>query len=144
MDNNFGILIIDNDTKSCGCLSDLLRAFGFPTECVGGLDLAKTLLLQKTYHAILLDLWTDRRKGDNLLSLLKEYERADPVIMMSDLADDDLWVHCLNSGAVDLLFKPVQADLLKHALSLAANMTRLPVRPRQVLKSPQNAGSVLT
>lgn len=145
MDNRCCILIIDSDSKSCWFLSDLLRAFGFSAECALGLGLAKTLLLKKTYHAILLDLWTDRREGDNLLSLLKEHERTDPVIMMSELADDELWVHC-HKRAVDLLLKPVQADQLKHALCMAGNnkIVTQPAMPNAQIPAKSHQSAELT
>ena len=119
METDKQILIMDDDPHVCDYLTDLIHYFGLEVECVHACDSALHRLKEKTYDALLLDRWMEDGQGDAILDWLRENRREERAIIMSVLADYDMWMELMDKGAVDLLSKPVQPAQLKRALQLA-------------------------
>lgn len=119
MDSGKSILVLDDDPRACAYLGDLLRHAGFAVDVEHSCKTAIKRLGEKSYDAILTDQWPAGGCGESVIHWLKAHDRRDPLIVMSALADYDLWIDLVNKGAADLLSKPVQPNQLYRALQLA-------------------------
>ena len=70
--------------------------------------------------------------GEGVLEWVRRHGRTIPVIMVSEAADNELWIDVLNRGAADLIAKPVRPDQLRGTLSRMVSGRRVdsPKRPR--------------
>lgn len=110
---------MDDDPHVCAYLEDLLRYFGYGVDCVQSCKSARKRVELRRYDGFLMDLWMADGRGDQMLDWLREQGHIQPVVMMSGLADYDLWIDLVNKGAADLIPKPVQPAQLKRVLELA-------------------------
>ena len=113
------ILLMDDDPHVCAYLEDLLRYYGYGVDCAQSCKAARKRVETRAYDGYLMDLWMADGRGDQMLDWLREQGHAEPVVMMSGLADYDLWIDLVNKGAADLIPKPIQPAQLKRVLELA-------------------------
>lgn len=119
MGDKMCILIMDDDPYIRAYLADVLRHFGFEVDQAGSCQGVIRRLEKRSYDGLLLDQWAGDGCGEQVLDWLRRSGREEPVIMMSALADYDLWIKLMNKGVADLLAKPVQPSQLKRSLQLA-------------------------
>jgi DNA-binding response OmpR family regulator len=117
MDNR-RILVLDDDPYVCSYVTDLLRHFGYDVDCAQTLEGAIRQLRSRPYDGLLVDYFMPGDNGMRLLAWLKQEERTEPAIMMSEMADYDLMIELVNKGAADLIPKPVQPGQLKYTLEM--------------------------
>jgi DNA-binding NtrC family response regulator len=122
------ILVMDDDPHVCDYLKDILEYFGYEVECVQSCSGAMQELKHRSFDGLLLDIWMDDGRGDGILDWLRERGQMVPVVMMSGLADHDLWVDLINRGAADLIPKPIAPDQLRRILKLAFHDHSLPTK----------------
>lgn len=109
------ILIVDDNPSNRELLSrQLMRAGHTIAEAEGG-QAALSKVESEGFDLILLDLMMPDISGYEVLCRLKAApEHAEvPVIMISALDDLDSVIRCVEAGAVDYLFKPFDATLLR-------------------------------
>lgn len=119
MKKYYRFLVMDDDPRVCASLADYLGQFGYQVDCAARTEHAIDLLARGSYDGLLLDAINEPRGGHPVLRWLKRHERHEPVIMMSDWADEDMWVDLVSQGAVDLLSKPIKSQPLEQALGRA-------------------------
>ena len=119
------ILIMDDDPYASALLEGIVRRFGYLVECAINCDEAIGRLKQRRYDGVILDAWLEHEQGEKVLGWVRTEQRAEPIIMMSDTPNDELWVELIDKGAVDLIAKPVQPAQVKRTLQLAVEKHRL-------------------
>ena len=127
------LLVVDDETP---ILDSLQRSLGGPRSawqvtCVDRASAALGLLTEDRFDAVVTDI---RMPGMTGLELLAEIRRSQqtrdtPVVVLTGLADHGLKQRALESGASDLLGKPVDAGLLvarlENVLAMKAEHDRL-------------------
>jgi adenylate cyclase len=127
------ILIVDDNPSNRELLGrQLMRAGHTIAEAEGG-HAALSKLASETFDLVLLDLMMPDISGYEVLCRLKaQSATADiPVIMISALDDLDSVIRCIEAGAVDYLFKPFDATLLRARIG--SSMENKLLRDREKL-----------
>src|SRR3954470_10396645 len=109
------ILIVDDNPSNRELLGrQLMRAGHAVAEAEGG-QTALSKVESEDFDLILLDLMMPDISGYEVLCRLKAQPGTAevPVIMISALDDLDSVIRCIEAGAVDYLFKPFDATLLR-------------------------------
>jgi adenylate cyclase len=127
------ILIVDDNPSNRELLGrQLMRAGHTITEADGG-HAALNKLESETFDLILLDLMMPDISGYAVLCRLKAQPATSeiPVIMISALDDLDSVIRCIEAGAIDYLFKPFDATLLRARIG--SSMENKLLRDREKL-----------
>ncbi|CAN5358587.1 hybrid sensor histidine kinase/response regulator [soil metagenome] len=108
------VLVVDDNADNRDVLARRLSKRGYEVDTAPGGDVALTLLSQKDYDVVLLDVMMPGIDGVEVLRRVKADEslRAIPVIMISALDEIDAVVRCIEIGAADYLSKPFDSTLL--------------------------------
>lgn len=103
------ILIIDDQQVNARLLEEILRKAGFKniTSITDSRD-AQAIYTTLKPHAVVLDIDMPYVDGFQIISQLKKIEGDDylPVLMLTQMGDNDLRFLALESGARDYLNKP--------------------------------------
>ncbi len=113
------ILIADDDRHLRESLCEILTDIGWQaTPASSGQDAIKRLELG-AYDLLLSDVDMPDMTGFQLLAWARDHHHAEPMVLMSARADQQLSRAALSAGAVSLLPKPVQVgdlNALVHRL----------------------------
>lgn len=119
------VLIVDDEATTRLILKNMLQKAGYKNvvAAADGPSALKLLSEGEEFHLIICDIHMPVMDGVQLLTELKQIDRAKdiPVVMMSATEDLDIIYRCLKLGADDYIFKPVRSELLKN---LWANISR--------------------
>jgi DNA-binding response OmpR family regulator len=115
------ILIVDDEPRIRAFIERALAAAGYTTEYADCGQAALRQLLGSRYDLVILDLLMPDLDGRRVLGELLAARPAQPVIVLSCVADVAAKVDCLERGAQDYLTKP---------FSLAELLARVRVRLR--------------
>ncbi len=111
------ILIVDDDPLMAMTLVDIVRVKGYDAESVQtGYD-ALRQLAEKRFDCVLTDVKMPGISGVELFQELKPIQPGLPVIFMTAYSASDLVQRGLEEGAITILTKPVDIDLLLRLLS---------------------------
>ncbi len=95
-------------------------ADGFDLKCVGRLSDAMQCLDENEYDIILMDLTLPDSEGFNTFISVRMHSPEVPIILLTDLNDEDLAVRSLQNGAQDYLIKgQVDPHLLRRSIRFA-------------------------
>ncbi len=103
------ILIIDDQQVNSRLLENILQKSGFKNiTCVHDPRDAQAVYTELKPHAVVLDIDMPYVDGFQIISQLKKNEGDDylPVLMLTQIGDNDLRFLALESGAKDYLNKP--------------------------------------
>jgi DNA-binding NtrC family response regulator len=131
------ILIVDDDRLVAQTLEQQLGAMGFKTTVAPDGKAANTILPQREFGLVLLDLALPDTTGLDLLRKWRDITRQVPIIMISGTATIPEAVEALKLGAVDFLVKPVDMRLLDAVVKRTLNSQLLQkenVRLRQLTR----------
>ncbi|MDI9641844.1 PAS domain S-box protein [Geitlerinema splendidum] len=131
---NQPILICEDDPDIAQLLGMMLQQDGFSTDIAYNAAEAKTLLAQKPYAAMTIDLSLPGQSGISLIRELREQEqtRSLPLIVVSATAQQGReQLQGFGFAIVDWLNKPIDRDLLATAIRQA--VTRQAVNKPQIL-----------
>lgn len=107
------ILIVDLNRFAQGYVRDLLVYFGYSVDCVSNWDEARMAVSRTHYNLVMFDEGLVHRGLGTPIRALREEGFDQPVLIMSDMALSELWMNCMELGAVDLISKPVSPSTLK-------------------------------
>jgi len=109
------ILVVDDQEANRDILSRRLQRDGFDAYCAADGEEALTLVRQRGFDLILLDIMMPKLNGYEVLERLQEHPnlRHIPVVVISALEELDSAVRCIELGAVDYLPKPCNPVLLR-------------------------------
>ncbi|MCL5269588.1 MAG: response regulator, partial [bacterium] len=127
------ILVIDDDPNVCLYLEELVGKLGYGVETALTCREAIARLNESVYDGLLLDIYLEDGRGDEILDWLSSHRRRDPAIMMSGLADYSLLTDVVEKGAADLIPKPIQPSVLRRTLRLIVDQR---IRPHRAPNPP--------
>jgi putative two-component system response regulator len=113
------ILIVDDNLVSLRQISALLSK-DYDVSLAKSGELALQICAQEQPDLILLDVEMPGMDGFETIARLKENERLKniPVIFLTGNHDAETEVKCLESGAMDFITKPANAEILHHRIEL--------------------------
>jgi len=114
------ILLVDDEVGIQQSLSAVLREEGFAVETVGNGEACLSLLENKSFELILLDIWLPGMDGLETLEALKRMAVQSAVVMISGHGTIEAAVKATRLGAFDFLEKPLSIEktllVVKNAL----------------------------
>jgi PAS domain S-box-containing protein len=121
------ILVVDDTTANLQLLTDLLSERGYAVYPASDGELALAFVQSTLPNLILLDIRMPGMDGFEVCRRLKadERTRSVPVIFISILEDEDDKVKGFQSGAVDYISKPFQAEEVLARVSLHLKLRKL-------------------
>lgn len=126
------ILIVDDDTAHLLMLRTLLKSFGHEVESATDGEDAITMVKEKPFDLILMDVRMAHIGGIEALRQIKECNPAIPVIIMTAYSSVDTAVEAMKLGAYDYLTKPLNFEELKIILDRAMDHLRLTLENRSL------------
>jgi signal transduction histidine kinase len=118
------ILVVDDDDRNLLALSEVLSPIAKVVTASSGRD-ALRLLLKEDYAVILLDVFMPGLDGYETAGLIREREQTAriPIIFLSAVnKETEHLVKGYEMGAVDYVFKPVDALILKSKVSVFVDL----------------------
>jgi diguanylate cyclase (GGDEF)-like protein/PAS domain S-box-containing protein len=125
------ILCVDDDIAGLTQLGQQLRQAGYAVTAAAGGQAALDLMDAQRFDLLMLDLSMPDMGGLEVLYRVRQALRPDelPIIMMSDVGEDDLVAGALNDGADDYVSKPLHLPVamarirshLARCAAIAAN-----------------------
>lgn len=113
------LLLVEDNERLAGHLSEALRASGFVVDAVATAGDCDSATRATPYDAILLDLGLPDEDGLALLDRLRQRDRATPVLVLTARDSTESLVAGLNKGADDYLRKPFDnAELVARIRAL--------------------------
>jgi len=126
--NDPRLLIVDDDDFNRSIISHLLEKEGYTNLDMaenGSVALAK--IRERDYDTILLDVEMPELDGFGVLKQLQKDMRLRdiPIIMVSGVNDTEAVIKCIELGAADFLYKPINPTLLRARLGACLEKKRL-------------------
>ena len=121
------VLVVDDNEANRDMLSRRCQRQGMTVETAGDGRQALTLVRERTFDLILLDIMMPELDGYSVLQQLKADPETHhiPVIMISALDDLDSVIRCIEAGAEDYLPKPFNPTLLRARISVCLEKKRM-------------------
>ncbi|HHG74697.1 MAG TPA: sigma-54-dependent Fis family transcriptional regulator, partial [Persephonella sp.] len=107
---NFSILIVDDEKNITDLLKDILEDEGFNVDVAFDISSAKEKIKEKDFDIVFLDVWLPDGEGTDLIPVIKESNQITKVIMISGHANIPIAVKALKEGAYDFLEKPISTE----------------------------------
>lgn len=119
------VLVIDDDVDVRDAVGRLLRSAGWKTEAFASASEFRERLPIAGAGCVILDISMPGMSGPQLHDWMREHDLSLPVIYLSGCCDVPTSVHAMKLGALDVLEKPADADVLLDAVSTAVERHRL-------------------
>jgi len=133
------VLILDDDAQTGRMLRAALASWGLTADTLQEPLRSLDLLRQHEYDLILLDVVMPDVSGMDLLASIREVCPAACVIMMTGYADKAMAIEALRMGAFDFLEKPIDLQLLQHAVKRALETQAMAQAHRHTLSELQRS-----
>ena len=119
------ILAVDDDPAILELVKDILGAAGYVVETVRSGQQALALLEAQVYDLVLTDMKMPEMGGMELIQYLRLNHPDTLVIVFTGFASYQDAVAAVKLGAFDYLTKPLQPEILRHAIERALEHQRL-------------------
>ena len=119
------VLVVDDDTGHLAMLQTLLKSWGYSVETANDGSEALTKCKIRAFDLVLMDIRMAQMDGIEALRLIKDYNPAIPVLIMTAYSSVDSAVQALKAGAYDYLTKPLDMELVKLTIERALDHVRL-------------------
>ena len=119
------ILIVEDDKGNLAMLQTMLQGWKFRVQGAEDGEEAVSLIKDRPYDAVLMDVRMAGMGGIEALRQMKEYNPAIPVIIMTAYSSVDSAVEAMKLGAYDYLTKPLNFEELKLTLERALDHMQL-------------------
>ncbi len=117
------LMLVDDEPAQCRLVAAIAGRAGWRTIFARDAETAIAMLGTQDgmmLDAILLDQWVPGSDAATLIAELKSRRPALPVLLMTAIGSTDSAIEAMRAGASDYIIKPVAAERLIAALSLAA------------------------
>lgn len=128
---NETLLLVDDEEGIRNVLTISLTDAGYAVITAAGVEEALARFAEQRPDIILTDIKMPGRTGIDLLRTVKELDSDVEVIMLTGHGDLDLAIQSLQLDATDFLTKPVNDEVLMHALRRAGERIRMRRNLRQ-------------
>lgn len=114
------ILVVDDDRHVLESILLILNAHGYPVVSADCALNALERLEDREISIVLTDIRMPGMDGLELAAKIHERDPDLPVLIMTAYAETELAVSALKSGAFDFIYKPLNHEILFHAIERAA------------------------
>jgi DNA-binding NtrC family response regulator len=121
MKTKLKILIVDDDINMAHTLADILAISGYLPLEANSAPKALDIIKEKQVDCVLTDVRMGGMSGVELFEEIQKIKPDLPVVMMTAYAPDDQIRHGLKIGALGLLTKPLEINLLLNFLTILSN-----------------------
>ena len=135
MNNKFSILVVDDDDAHRTMLRTLVGGWGYRIHEADDGTVATEKVREQSYDLVLMDVRMVQMSGLEALEIIKSYNPAIPIIIMTAYSSVDTAVEALKRGAHDYLTKPLDFEKLKITIERAMEHTRLKEENRLLKES---------
>jgi len=118
MKEQIKVLVVDDDRSMVKTICDILRISGFGAESAFSGEEALEKVKRERPDCILMDIKMPGINGVEALRRIKEFLPDLPVVLMSAYATDEQAEEAKKNGALALLTKPIDIQMLLFFLSL--------------------------
>jgi len=125
MDNQFRVLVIDDDDPSREVMELLLRKAGFCVQSVNNGADGVALVRDGAADLVLVDLFLPDKSGIEILREIRQLAPEIEVVVITGHASAQTAVTAMKEGAFDYITKPVNFDELKIVIAKARETQRL-------------------
>jgi two-component system response regulator HydG len=127
------VLVVDDDSGHQVTLKTIIKSWGYQVEVADDGAEAVEKVKEIPFDLILMDVKMAVMSGIEALKLIKQYNPAIPILIMTAYSSVESAVDALKSGAYDYLTKPLDFDALKITIERALDHTSLK-KENQTLK----------
>ena len=113
------ILLVDDEKLARSLYGDFLAGAGHEVTAVGSAAEARDALAKRRFALLVTDLILPQSDGMELLAHAKSVQPEIEVLLITALDKVEPAVRAIKSGAADYLLKPVQPEVLAHAVNRA-------------------------
>ena len=124
------ILIVDDEQGVRSSLSAILADEGFEVETAASGEEGLEILKERSFQAILLDIWLPGRDGMETLKQMRRTGVDAAIIMISGHASIETAVRATKLGALDFVEKPLSLEKILLTLKNALRARKLEERNR--------------
>jgi len=110
------ILVVDDDPGHLTTLQAIIKSWGYKVEAADDGVKAVERIKEKPFDLVLMDVRMTVMSGIEALKLIKEYNPAIPILIMTAYSSVESAVEALKAGAYDYLTKPLDFEVLKLAI----------------------------
>ena len=130
------LLVVDDNRVNRLLVGRTLEQFGHHVAFAENGRLALEMLRSRPADLVLLDIEMPEMNGYQMLEALRADSklRDIPVVMMSSVDEVDSVARCIEMGAEDYLFKPVNAVLLRARVAASLEKKRLRDQQRELFR----------
>ncbi|MEW6660958.1 MAG: sigma-54-dependent transcriptional regulator [Bacillota bacterium] len=133
------ILVVDDESKVCQFLVDILSRQGYRVEGVNSSKQALEMLKHDSYDLLLTDLMMPEMNGLQLLERAKEEDPDLAVVMITGYSTVETAVEAMKKGALDYLAKPFKIEEIKIVVEKALQHKSLMAENRRLRQELKNA-----
>ena len=119
------VLVVDDDSGHQATLKTIIKSWGYQVEVADDGTKAVEKAKESPFDLILMDVRMAVMSGIEALKLIKQYNPAIPVLIMTAYSSVESAVEALKAGAYDYLTKPLDFDALKITMERALEHTSL-------------------
>jgi two-component system response regulator HydG len=113
------IMVVDDDPAHRTTLQTIIRSWGYFVEVADDGSKAVEKVKERPFDLILMDVRMTVMSGIEALKLIKEYNPAIPILIMTAYSSIESAVEALKAGAYDYLTKPLDFEVLKLSIEKA-------------------------
>lgn len=113
------ILVVDDELGHLTTLKALLGKWHYAVTGAGSGEAAVEMVKAQDFDLILMDICMEGMTGIAALKVIKAYNPAIPVIIMTAYSTVSTAVDALKSGAHDYILKPLDFDMLRDVMNSA-------------------------
>lgn len=128
------ILLVDDEKVARSLYSDFLAGAGHEVTAVGSVAEAKEAMAKTRFAMLVTDLILPQSDGIALLQYVRSTQPDVEVLVITALDKVEPAVRAIKSGAADYLVKPVQPEVLAHAVNRALTQHTL-LRENEALRT---------
>lgn len=107
------ILIIDDESRMCDSLAELLEGSGYRVQTTQSAPSAVELLKQEPFDLVITDIKMPELTGLDILKVVREIDPETIVILMTGYASLESALEAIKNGAFEYLLKPVEFTQLE-------------------------------
>ncbi len=119
------ILITDDDKVHRTMLKTLIKSWGYEAFETDDGDKAVQMIEKRPFDLVLMDIRMIKVSGIEALSMIREFNPAIPIVIMTAYSSVETAVSALKKGAYDYLTKPLDFEKLKIIIRRATEHAHL-------------------
>ncbi len=122
------VLVVDEESRSCECCSEVLASAGCEVNTTSDLARGLQLVQRERYDFVLVDNKNHEADGDDYVRSLRQRAQGASIIVLANRPSVDEAVRTMKGGAADYLSKPLEPSQLLHALQRGMEQRKLGAR----------------